>query len=234
MMDAEGTCDCYFRAFFDTSEDVQETDTHFRCTDGKPDFQYRLLYNIKHPRKTTKFTVQAYDRDFFKSNDIIGEATIDLADLMEDVTLVKQNLSLNKKWYNQVMKEKYPNLKVEWDKENDQKFYLTLYSMNPKTKKVEKAGKVGIQIDIFPKETAEKNPVGKARDNPNHSPFLPAPQGRLEFSLNPIKMLSQMMSPAIWRKIKIYLCLAVCCALFIAILPNILGTIISGAIMSII
>jgi len=30
-MDAEGTCDAYFRGFFDTNEEVQETDTHFRC-----------------------------------------------------------------------------------------------------------------------------------------------------------------------------------------------------------
>jgi hypothetical protein len=38
MMDAEGTVDAYFRGYFDTSEEIQETDTHFRCTDGKPDF----------------------------------------------------------------------------------------------------------------------------------------------------------------------------------------------------
>jgi len=95
MMDAEGTCDCYFRGFFDTGEDVQETDTHFRCTDGKPDFEYRLIYNIKYPKKITKFSLQAYDRDFFKSNDMIGEATIDLSDLMDDVSIVKQSLTLN-------------------------------------------------------------------------------------------------------------------------------------------
>jgi hypothetical protein len=31
MMDAEGTSDVYFRAFFDSKEEVHETDTHFRC-----------------------------------------------------------------------------------------------------------------------------------------------------------------------------------------------------------
>ena len=38
MMDAEGTCDAFCRGFFDSKEDVQETDTHFRNQDGKPDF----------------------------------------------------------------------------------------------------------------------------------------------------------------------------------------------------
>ena len=31
MMDAEGTSDVYFRAFFDSGKDAKETDTHFRC-----------------------------------------------------------------------------------------------------------------------------------------------------------------------------------------------------------
>ena len=30
-MDAEGTSDVYGRAFFDSKEEVHETDTHYRC-----------------------------------------------------------------------------------------------------------------------------------------------------------------------------------------------------------
>lgn len=37
-MDAEGTVDAYCRGFFDSKEDVQETDTHYRNQNGKPDF----------------------------------------------------------------------------------------------------------------------------------------------------------------------------------------------------
>jgi hypothetical protein len=55
MMDAEGTCDAFCRGFFDSKEDVQETDTHFRNQDGKPDFEYRLIYNVKYPRKDYKY-----------------------------------------------------------------------------------------------------------------------------------------------------------------------------------
>jgi hypothetical protein len=36
-----------------------------------------------------------------------------------------------------------------------------------------------MQIDIVPTETAKRNPVGKARDKPNHSPTLPEPEGRV-------------------------------------------------------
>ena len=57
MMDAEGTSDVYCRAFFDTKEEVHETDTHYRCQDGKASFNYRLIYHIKHPRKLNTFTI---------------------------------------------------------------------------------------------------------------------------------------------------------------------------------
>jgi len=30
MMDIEGTSDVFFKGYFDSKEDVQETDTHFR------------------------------------------------------------------------------------------------------------------------------------------------------------------------------------------------------------
>ena len=37
MMDAEGTSDVFYKGSFD-QKDVQETDTHYRNQDGKPDF----------------------------------------------------------------------------------------------------------------------------------------------------------------------------------------------------
>lgn len=87
-----------------------------------------------------------------------------------------------------------------------------------------------VQIDILPKAHAEKNPVGKARDNPNHSPHLPNPEGRLELSLNPIKMFNQLVGPAMRRKIMMGIISFLCCALFIAILPNLVGNLITKAI----
>jgi len=149
---------------------------------------------------------------------------------MDDVSLVKAPLALNKKYYNDVLKVNNPSLKLEFDKEDENKFYLTLYTKDAKTGNLEKAGKVGMKVDILPISHAEKNPVGKARDNPNHSPTLPAPQGRLELSLNPVKMLMQMVGPALRRKIIMYCFCALCCALFIMILPNILGGLIVALI----
>ena len=56
-LDSQGMVDAYFRGFFDSAEEEQETDTHFRCSDGKPDFEYRWLFKIAVPRKDYKFTI---------------------------------------------------------------------------------------------------------------------------------------------------------------------------------
>ena len=60
-----------------------------------------MIYRIDIPRKKDyKFTLQCYDRDFFKSNDMIGEATINLKQLVEDSKLTKAPLGFNKNFYN--------------------------------------------------------------------------------------------------------------------------------------
>lgn len=48
--DVEGTSDVFMKAYID-DKDKKETDTHYRCQDGKASFNYRLLYNVPAPRQ---------------------------------------------------------------------------------------------------------------------------------------------------------------------------------------
>lgn len=146
-MDAEGTSDVYCRGFFDSKEETKETDTHFRCQNGKASFNYRLLYNVKHPRKDYNFSIQLYDRDFFKSNDIIGEGIIDLRDAFGDASLTKRPLGINKTYYKNFLEEK--GIKLDYKDENT--FWLPIKGKDEKTGAVVENGKVRIQIDIYPK-----------------------------------------------------------------------------------
>ena len=104
MMDAEGTSDVFCKAFFDNKRAL-ETDTHFRCQTGKASFNYRLKFNEVFPRKDYRLTLQTYDRDFFKSNDIIGSASIDLKQAFEDVMLTRRPLGINKTYFGEYMKK---------------------------------------------------------------------------------------------------------------------------------
>lgn len=92
--DWEGTSDVFIRAFFDT-KDAKETDCHYRCNNGKASFNYRLLFNLKAPTDNYNLSLQAWDRDFFASNDLIGDTTISLKPMFEDVIETGRQLELN-------------------------------------------------------------------------------------------------------------------------------------------
>lgn len=147
-MDFEGTSDVYCRVFFDSREQTKETDTHYRCQNGKASFNYRLLFNLKHPRNDYTLTFQLYDRDFFKSNDIIGDSSINLAQAINDCALTKRPLSITKTYYNSYMKGKCGST-LDFKSENS--FWIPVKSYDSETKEVNENGKVRVQIDILPK-----------------------------------------------------------------------------------
>jgi hypothetical protein len=66
------------------------------------------------------------------------------------------------------------------------------------------AGRIALSLSLVPKEEYENDPVGKARDEPNKDPYLPPPQGRLSFTLNPLAILKELCSPRV-------ICCIVCC-----------------------
>lgn len=121
MMDAEGTSDVFIRSYFDTKKAL-ETDTHYRCQTGEASFNYRLLFRENNPRKNSTFTVQCYDRDFFKSNDIIGQGTIDLKKMFEHVKLTERPVILTKKYYEEVLKQ--DGLKLDF--KDDETFWIPM------------------------------------------------------------------------------------------------------------
>lgn len=201
MMDVEGTTDGFFKLFLDENHS-KETDTHYRNTDGSCSFNYRLLFptkfqkgNSKHGRKMT-LTVQGYDRDLLSSNDLIGEAFIDLKPLYEDAELSKRPMSLSKKYFEYLEKEKGAS-GLTFTSDN-QSFWVELERTPTEEERLDKrlargekmkCGKVRLQIDLCPKKDAEAKPVGAARDEPNSDPHLPLPSNRLSLSLNPLKMV---------------------------------------------
>lgn len=99
--------------------------------------------------------------------------------------MTKRPISLNKTYFNKILKTMKPNLEMDFKDESS--FWVQLITIG-EGNKIEKTGKVRVQIDVYPKKLAEMNKVGEARNEPNVNPFLPPPIGRLSFSLNPLKM----------------------------------------------
>ena len=116
---------------------------------------------------------------------------MNIREAVEDASLTKRPVNITKKYFDSyLMKEhekKYKAFKIKFEDANT--FWIDTFKLNDKTGKKEYTGKVRLQIDVLPKDYAEKNKVGEARQEPNHSPFLKPPEGRLELSMNPLKML---------------------------------------------
>lgn len=124
----------------------------------------------------------------FKSNDFIGESQFSLKYLFEDAIATQKPMFLNKKYYDNFLKEKFEKIgektKLEFLKDDDDCFFVDTFDSTGKY-----VGKVRISVSIMPGEMAIANPVGGGRSEPNHSPFLPPPIGRISFSMNPFTML---------------------------------------------
>jgi hypothetical protein len=91
--------------------------------------------------------------------------------------------------------------------------------------------KLRLDIRILPMDQAEANKVGEQRQEPNNSPELPKPVGRMSFSLNPFNMLAQLVGPHMMRKVMFMACMCACCALVLMMLPFIASNIASTLIM---
>ena len=75
----------------------------------------------------------------------------------------------------------------------------------------------------MPVKVANANRVGKARDNPNHSPFLPPPEGRIaEFSLNLFKGVWSSIRAFMKESVCLIVCLGIICVMA-PLIPNIMG-----------
>lgn len=81
--------------------------------------------------------------------------------------------------------------------------------------------------------SADKNKVGEARSEPNISPTLPPPEGRLSLDMNPLQMMLKMIGPDLKRKIVCTLLLGICLFLCVMLVPLILGNLVSAGILKI-
>ena len=95
-------------------------------------------------------------------------------------------------------------------------------------------GKLLLSVQLVPVAFVDGLPAGKGRGEPNRNPTLPKPVGRLKFSLNPFKMLSQMIGPKYCGKLArgccCLLCLVITVLMIYYMVPVVFGNIITAPI----
>jgi len=53
------------------------TDTHFRSTNGKGSFNWRLVFKTVLPQEKQRISFKIWDKDLLSSSDYISEASFD-------------------------------------------------------------------------------------------------------------------------------------------------------------
>ena len=169
--------------------DPKETDTHWRCSSGEACFNYRLLFDFQSPcrsksaKEAYKLKLQLFDRDLFKSNDFICEFELDLALIVKDCRATQKPIHLSRKYYSSYFKGASKS-KLDIEFETEDSFWLSIKRTNES-----KPIRLLLDLRVLPGADAVNQRVGTARSEPNHSPQLQEPWGRLEMSMNPLKML---------------------------------------------
>lgn len=156
---------------------------------------------------------------------------IDLKPLIEDASLTKSGVSLNKRYYEDYLKNAFPDYTKLTFNSDGQSFSVELFSKEGD--KMVSNGKLRLQIDVLPKAEADKNKVGEAQSEPNVNPFLPKPENRMTLSLNPFEMIRQLLGPQFRRMGYTVIFSLLCIALCIFLAPMILSDLITSMITSI-
>ena len=228
IMDVEGTSDIYVIGYIDQKES-QKTDTHFRCQTGIASFNWRMLLPLRLPTQKPVLTLQVYDKDIFSSDDYMCGATIDMKNILDIPKCLEIPMQLNRDYYHGLTLEEKKSLgDIEFlspqDDEDGIKFWVRCYKGKKEAAgQGEKSGRVMVSLEILPKKFADLDKVGKGRDNPNVNPYLPPPFGRIEFTLNPFKMMNQCVGPKFRRKCYCYCLCSLLTMYLVYSLPNILS-----------
>lgn len=211
-------------------EKWQETDTHWFCR-AVGSFNWRWKWEIKLPVDMNKnygedrFTIQLWDRDLIGSNELIGEAEIDLHQhkMLSKAYVRNKNVEMKKK--------------IVGTGEETKLIWFDVYHpevIDEDGNKISQ-GKVLMSFEAVPNHLVEKLGNAVGRENPNFYPTLPDPVGRFVFDItSPLKMLKTIIGPKLYYKI----CFAIFCTIFLGILvavgyyvvPNVLGNKVSDII----
>ena len=203
-MDIEGCSDVFVRTYVNDSNKDKTTDTHWRNSDGKASFNWRIIHELKSLQTDYILNIEAWDKDIIASNDLIGSFQIDIGPMFRDCYLTGRQTNLTKGYWDSYLKQKllddgndYAN-DVVFDgdeevegtaKDNFQRFWVPVKRYDDEKKEDVYQGMIQCTLHIYPEDLAEKNKQAVGREEPNSDPFCPPPVGRIELSLNPFKML---------------------------------------------
>ncbi|MCQ2817643.1 MAG: hypothetical protein MJ252_10295 [archaeon] len=221
--DVEGTSDIYIYGFFDPKK-KQSTDVHYRCQSGNASFNWRMLFDYETPPSTKNydFYLQVFDKDIFSSDDYMCQAKMNIENIINFPKYSDIPIKFTKEYYEKLSPEEKKRIgEIEFESSSEDaegiKFWITCYDV-----KGTKNGRILLSMQIKPESKAVLMKKGLGREEPNVDPYLPPPVGRFEFTLNPYKLVNQLVGPKFRRKCYCILCGCFCLVYICALIPYVI------------
>jgi len=190
----------------------QETDTHWRAKFGKGSWNWRCIFDLQLPfEKRTSLHLSMWDQDVFSASDSIGEVNFSLDLLLRHAYLKREEIP-----------------RIILRKDQEKRFWLDM--MHTKWPG-ESQGMLQVSMELMTKEEAAKFPAGLGRGDPNMNPYLPEPEGRFRWSLNPFSMLKQLLGDKLFYKLCAGICCLACAAILVFFGPQMFITLLSNLIV---
>lgn len=202
----------------------QDTDLHFRAKDGFGSWNWRMKWDFQLPsKKQNRLRISMWDMDFTASDDLICEMQLDISTMMKYAYKTKKRVVMKKKTRQypdydplglsekvNAMKNSLVGADPFGDGRPKNRFWLDM--LHPGFDGVQ--GKLMFSLEVMPKGVAEKLPAGVGRSDPNSNPYLPDPDGRFQWSLNPFTIIRQLLGDRCMGKV----CGLLCCVAIVFIL----------------
>ena len=143
-----GSADVFVTANTGPGSRTEETDVHHSVVDDA-EFNYRFLFDIALPTRSTKLYVQVWDTRMTGANDALAECVLQLHTLFANVQAAQRRIH-----------------------EVPKQFYGLTHPLHAGAQ-----GKVELSIALMPRSIAEEleHIAGIGRGAPNQNPYLPPP-----------------------------------------------------------
>ncbi|CAM9674905.1 unnamed protein product, partial [Phaeothamnion confervicola] len=221
----ENMNDLFVKAWVEGCDPIEtDTHWRAKKGKGSFNWRMKFKVSLGPRARATKFPyLTMWDRDVIKWNDIIAEGMFDMGAAFRRAYKKKEVRATPSALGGRCLSHRLPVVELAdasakcqydggdddakefirslkemtglWEDDPMESHWMHLERTNRKTGKKEPMGKCCIGIQVWPVEKAAVQPVGFGRSEPNNTPYMPPPAGRLKFSFNPFVMGAELFGP---------------------------------------